>query len=209
MELGMFTGLVRRGLTAAILLVSLATSSAFSASANPFEKLKGNWSGSGTVDPLKGNPERVSCRATYKVEGAAVTQSMRCAGTEYKFDAHSNLTYEGGKISGAWNETRPCCSRRRERHGERQFGARADQWRQVLRPHEHQRVWLPAHHQHRAVRPELGGLSSGGLGVAAPLRILGGIRSAMKRPLKALWRVRPARGPIATDPSQSSPQEPA
>jgi hypothetical protein len=105
MELGMFASLVRRVLTAAILLVSLATSSAISASANPFEKLKGNWSGSGTVDPLKGKPERVSCRATYKVEGAAVTQSMRCAGTEYKFDAHSSLTYEGGRISGAWNET--------------------------------------------------------------------------------------------------------
>jgi hypothetical protein len=104
MELGMLTSLVRRVLTAATLLVALATSSAFSASANPFEKLNGTWSGGGTVNPLKGNPKRISCRATYKVEGTAVTQSMRCAGADYKFDASSNLTYDGGRISGSWNE---------------------------------------------------------------------------------------------------------
>jgi hypothetical protein len=90
--------------TATLLLVALAASPAGSASANPFEKLAGDWYGGGTVNPLKGKPERVSCRATYKVEGAAVAQNLRCAGADYKFDATSNLTYQGGTISGSWNE---------------------------------------------------------------------------------------------------------
>jgi hypothetical protein len=90
--------------SATLVLVTLATTSVQSASANPFEKLNGNWSGGGTVSPLKGSPERVGCRATYRVEGAAVMQNMRCAGTDYKFYASSSLTYEGGRISGSWSE---------------------------------------------------------------------------------------------------------
>jgi hypothetical protein len=101
----MFTRHAAKALPAAMLvLVTLATSSVQSASANPFEKLNGNWSGGGTVNPLNGSPERVGCRATYRVEGAAVMQNMRCVGTDYKFDASSSLTYEGDRISGSWNE---------------------------------------------------------------------------------------------------------
>lgn len=88
-----------------LVLVALAVSSAEGASANPFEKLNGHWSGGGTVNPLKGDAEKVSCRVTYKVEGAAVVQNMRCAGADYKFDANSKLTYDGGRISGSWTET--------------------------------------------------------------------------------------------------------
>jgi hypothetical protein len=90
---------------ATLVLAALAASTAESASANPFKKLDGFWSGGGTVSPLKGKPERVSCRVTYKVEGAAIVQKMRCAGTDYKFDASSKLTYKGGRISGSWNES--------------------------------------------------------------------------------------------------------
>jgi len=100
-----FTRHAGKALPAATLaLVTLATSSVQCASANPFEKLNGHWSGGGMVNPLKGSPERVGCRATYRVEGATVMQNMRCAGTDYKFDASSNLTYEDGRISGSWNE---------------------------------------------------------------------------------------------------------
>jgi hypothetical protein len=73
-------------------------------SANPFEKLNGYWSGGGTVTPLKGNPEKVSCRATYKVEGASVVQNVRCTGVDHKFSANFNLTYKSGRISGSWSE---------------------------------------------------------------------------------------------------------
>ena len=65
---------------------------------NPFDLLKGYWSGGGTVVPGKGNPERVSCKVTYTVAGSNFSQSVRCANTS------SKLTYSGGKISGAWSE---------------------------------------------------------------------------------------------------------
>lgn len=72
---------------------------------NPFNLLKGYWTGGGTVTPPKGAAERVSCRVTYIVAGSAVTQNMRCAGTDYKFNTASKLKYSGGKISGSWSET--------------------------------------------------------------------------------------------------------
>lgn len=72
---------------------------------NPFDLLSGYWSGGGTVVPGKGAPEKVSCKVTYNVAGSAVTQNMRCAGTDYKFNTSSKLNYSGGKISGSWSET--------------------------------------------------------------------------------------------------------
>ena len=62
------------------------------ATGNPFDILKGYWTGGGTVTPVKGNPERVSCKVTYMVAGASVSQTMRCAGTDYKFNTSSKLT---------------------------------------------------------------------------------------------------------------------
>jgi hypothetical protein len=95
--------------SAALLLVALAAMPAEAAtkkgSGNPFDQLKGYWSGGGTVTPQKGHAEKVSCRVTYIVAGSAVSQNMRCAGTDYKFNTSSKLTYSGGKISGSWNET--------------------------------------------------------------------------------------------------------
>jgi hypothetical protein len=72
---------------------------------NPFDLLKGYWTGGGTVTPGKGGAEKVSCKVTYIVAGSAVSQNMRCAGTDYKFNTASKLTYKGGKISGSWSET--------------------------------------------------------------------------------------------------------
>ena len=74
-------------------------------SGNPFDLLKGYWTGGGTVTPPKGNAEKVSCRVTYTGDGSAFTQNMRCAGTDYKFNTSSQLTYNGGKINGTWAET--------------------------------------------------------------------------------------------------------
>jgi hypothetical protein len=90
----------------ALALVSMPAESATKkGSGNPFTLLNGYWSGGGTVIPPKGQAEKVSCRVTYSVAGSAVTQNMRCAGTDYKFNTSSKLTYSGGKISGSWSET--------------------------------------------------------------------------------------------------------
>ena len=90
--------------TALAFVATLAALPAQSASANPYGKLSGYWSGGGTVTPLKGNAEKVSCRATYKTEGASVTQNIRCTGVDHKFAASFNLTYKSGRISGSWSE---------------------------------------------------------------------------------------------------------
>jgi hypothetical protein len=97
----------------ALLLVALVSLPAEAASkkappkgtGNPFDLLKGYWSGGGTVAPGKGAPEKVSCKVTYNVAGSDVSQTMRCAGTDYKFNTSSKLNYAGGKISGSWSET--------------------------------------------------------------------------------------------------------
>jgi hypothetical protein len=98
-----FTGLIFP--VVALLSVALLSAPAESGSGNPFDKLKGYWTGGGTVTPPKGQTEKVSCRVTYSVAGSAVTQNMRCAGTDYKFHTSAQLTYNGGRISGSWSET--------------------------------------------------------------------------------------------------------
>jgi hypothetical protein len=72
---------------------------------NPFDQLKGYWTGGGTLSPVQGNAEKVSCRVIYSVDGPSVAQTIRCAGTDYKVNTRSKLTYSGGKISGSWSES--------------------------------------------------------------------------------------------------------
>jgi hypothetical protein len=74
------------------------------ASGNPFDQLKGDWTGGGVVTPSKGGTEKVDCKVTYTVAGSAVTQSMLCSGNDYKFDAKTKFKYDGGKVTGSWNE---------------------------------------------------------------------------------------------------------
>jgi len=94
----------------ALLAVSFAAASPTSATSskatgNPFDQLKGYWRGGGIMTPINGKPEKVSCRVTYNVAGNAVTQTMNCAGTDYKVNTTSKFNYNGGKISGSWNES--------------------------------------------------------------------------------------------------------
>lgn len=90
-----------------LLAISIVASSAASTKAggNPFDQLEGYWRGGGTMTPMNGKPEKVSCRVTYNVAGSAVTQTMNCADTDYKVNTTSKFTYSGGKISGSWNES--------------------------------------------------------------------------------------------------------
>ena len=72
---------------------------------NPFDQLKGDWTGGGIVTPAKGGTKKVTCKVTYTVAGSATTQNMVCDGDDYKFDAKTKFKYNGGKISGSWSET--------------------------------------------------------------------------------------------------------
>jgi hypothetical protein len=91
-------------LIAVFLANALTVLSALPASANPYQQLDGAWTGSGTVTPLKGAPEKVSCNTTYKTEGSVVRQTVRCASASHAFAGNLELTYEGGRIRGAWRE---------------------------------------------------------------------------------------------------------
>lgn len=110
MGLRLFSSLTRKALPLAALILaasfaSPAVTAAPKATGNPFDVLKGYWTGGGTLTPTNGKAERVSCRVTYNVAGSAVSQNMRCAGTDYKLNTSAKLTYKGGKISGSWNES--------------------------------------------------------------------------------------------------------
>jgi hypothetical protein len=71
-----------------------------------FAGFAGSWSGSGTISLADGSRERLRCRATYRVAGAEnrLQQSLRCASDSYRFDLSSDVTSEGGRLSGTWSE---------------------------------------------------------------------------------------------------------
>jgi len=71
---------------------------------NPFDKLKGDWTGGGMVTPAKGGTKKVTCKVTYNVAGSTTTQNMVCDGDDYQLEAKTKFKYNGGKISGSWNE---------------------------------------------------------------------------------------------------------
>jgi len=58
-----------------------------------------------TSEAGKRSASKVSFKVTYTVAASAVSNNMRSAGTNYKFNTASKLTYSGGKISGSWSET--------------------------------------------------------------------------------------------------------
>lgn len=66
--------------------------------------LKGDWRGAGVVQPIGGAKERISCRVNYRTTGARIAQQISCAGTDYKIDAGANVSCEGNRVSGTWNE---------------------------------------------------------------------------------------------------------
>jgi hypothetical protein len=76
------------------------------AAEGPFAGLAGSWSGSGAIMMSNGARESIRCRATYAVGpgGNNLQQSLRCASDSYHFDLRSNVSAEGGTISGSWNE---------------------------------------------------------------------------------------------------------
>ena len=92
-------------LASGLLLIS-AQGHADPGSRGPFLGLSGHWSGTGTVTMTNGATERIHCKATYAVNatGKAVQQTLRCASDSYRVEISSNVTSEGGSLSGSWAE---------------------------------------------------------------------------------------------------------
>jgi hypothetical protein len=74
-------------------------------SGDPFEVLKGEWKGGGTVTPMGGDPVKVVCKVTYDLAGATLSQNFRCAGQDTTIKTQTKMTDKDGKITGSWLET--------------------------------------------------------------------------------------------------------
>jgi hypothetical protein len=76
------------------------------AAETPFSSLAGSWAGTGQLRLDGGKTEQLSCRASYnpKDNGASLGMSLRCASPNYKVELRSSLRYDGGRISGDWEE---------------------------------------------------------------------------------------------------------
>jgi hypothetical protein len=94
-----------------IALLALAGLAAMGAQAqsqpdSPFQRLSGNWSGSGQVRFEQGTSEQIGCRAYYtpKPEGSDISLAIRCASTSYKIDMRAKLSTQGDRVTGQWEE---------------------------------------------------------------------------------------------------------
>lgn len=92
---------------AAILLAAPSVYSHASAAGggNPLEQLSGEWKGGGTMTPMGGDPEAVSCKVSYEEKDGGVLQNLRCAGQETTIKTNTQMTYSDGKVSGSWTES--------------------------------------------------------------------------------------------------------
>ena len=72
----------------------------------PFEKLAGQWAGSGTIDLSSGARESIRCRAAYDVldQQNNLQLSIRCASDGYNFELRASATFDSGAITGTWSE---------------------------------------------------------------------------------------------------------
>ena len=105
---GKFNSAIKAAPLAAALaatLLAAAPRDAGSAEARPFSALFGSWSGEGRIMRTQGASERIRCRASYEPAGGTqISLRLDCTSESYKFDLSSNVTYEGGRISGSWSE---------------------------------------------------------------------------------------------------------
>lgn len=73
----------------------------------PFERLAGQWAGSGTIDLSNGTRETIRCRAAYDVlaEQQNLQINIRCASDSYNFNLFSSAVLAGHAVSGTWSES--------------------------------------------------------------------------------------------------------
>jgi hypothetical protein len=100
------TSLSRRIGLAIALAFSIAAT-CYAQSIAPFDRLAGQWSGSGTIDLSNGAHESIKCRAAYDVlnDQRKLQLNIRCASESANFDLRASALYSAGSVSGNWSET--------------------------------------------------------------------------------------------------------
>jgi hypothetical protein len=73
----------------------------------PFERLAGQWAGSGIIDLSNGTRERIKCRASYDAleHQHNLQLSIRCASDSFNFNLSSSADLAGRAVSGTWSES--------------------------------------------------------------------------------------------------------
>lgn len=91
---------------ATALVLMLLAGGASAQGIKAFDRLAGQWSGTGTIDLANGTSEPIKCRAAYDVltEENNLQLNIRCASQSYNFDLRGSASYAGGRISGSWSE---------------------------------------------------------------------------------------------------------
>lgn len=76
------------------------------AAETPFSILNGTWSGGGHVKFTSGDQEALRCKAYYtpKESGSSMGLAIRCASQSNKIELRANLNYQGGRVTGNWEE---------------------------------------------------------------------------------------------------------
>jgi hypothetical protein len=72
--------------------------------AGPFSALGGSWSGNGSIKKSNGGTERIRCRSSFQPSGANLSLQIRCASDSYNIELSASVAYQGGSISGSWQE---------------------------------------------------------------------------------------------------------
>lgn len=91
--------------TLATALFFAATLFADAATANPFKKVAGAWRSAGATAIIKGNKEKIKCRAKYSVPGKSVILNLKCSGPGYYINVNVDARVIGSKVNGSWSET--------------------------------------------------------------------------------------------------------
>lgn len=97
----------RGALGALALVATAATAWSEAQSDSPFATIAGTWSGGGQVRFEGGKSESIRCNAYYtaKNNGSGLGLSIRCAaGSGTRIELRASLAYQGGQVSGDWEE---------------------------------------------------------------------------------------------------------
>jgi hypothetical protein len=87
------------------LLLLCASPSDVRSEPGPFSALSGSWSGAGMIKKSNGASERIRCRSAFEPAGTAnLSIRLRCASDSYNFDLTATVAYQGGAISGSFQE---------------------------------------------------------------------------------------------------------
>jgi len=100
----MMNSLRKAALAAAL---ALPVTAGHAQSIAPFDRLAGQWSGSGTIDLSNGAHESIRCRAAYDAlnDQRKLQLNIRCASESFNFDLRANANYSAGAVSGNWSES--------------------------------------------------------------------------------------------------------